>query len=704
MGALLAGITLIAVAGGQTAPERGQGLGAWPMGLASSMLVLCGRRWALALLPLVLTVAVSTIDVYRPFEVALGYGLSITAETALVWWILTRGRDERPTLQENRDLHTLLGVAVGGAGLGAAGGMATSALTGFGSPALVGISMLTAHAASQLVLLPLVVLLAEHEPLAGRAEQVAQWAVVAVATPLAFWSAEVPSLVFAVIPLLTWGALRASPRVAMGQMVLMIMLGVTMTVTGRGPFAAAPEVFELPVEARGILLAVFAMTCALMVVPMVVSVGLQELTSRAVAGERDKVRRIVDGATGVAIVVTDERGLVTTFNPGAERLLGWRADEVLGGPTTHFHTERQLEEKARELGIPWRGQPSVVELVHRLTEADAGDTLLGFLRKDGAERMHTVTVRKLHDDHGAVVGYLSTSEDVTEQMATQRALEEALAVERNAVERLREVDAVKDAFVSSVSHELRTPLTSIHGYLEMLEDGAFGELTAAQSQAVRKVAANGTRLMSLIDDLLTLSRLQENGLGIAADRLDLAEAVRTGWAVVAPAWADRDLSLRLRLPLAPVPFDGDRDMLERVVVNLLGNAVKFTPDGGSVSVELDVEPETATLTVRDTGIGIPAEEQSQLFTRFFRSSLAQKGAIPGSGLGLSIAAAIVEQHGGSVDVRSAEAAGTTFMVRLPLRGVATADPTARSGDAAADPATAGSSAEEATPERDWALG
>jgi signal transduction histidine kinase len=200
----------------------------------------------------------------------------------------------------------------------------------------------------------------------------------------------------------------------------------------------------------------------------------------------------------------------------------------------------------------------------------------------------------------------------------------------------------------------------------MLEEGAYGRLEPAQLDAVRRVSANSTRLLSLIDDLLTLSRVQEDGLGFADRLVDLRKIVATGAGVVAPTVERKQLAMSVDLPDEPIPFLGDRDMLERVVINLVGNAAKFTPDGGRVDVALLSGPEAAVLAVTDTGIGIPPEEQEGLFTRFFRSSLAQQQAIPGSGLGLSIANPIVEKHGGSMSVQSAPGEGTTFRVRLPL--------------------------------------
>ncbi len=183
---------------------------------------------------------------------------------------------------------------------------------------------------------------------------------------------------------------------------------------------------------------------------------------------------------------------------------------------------------------------------------------------------------------------------------------------------------------------------------------------------MNRVGANSARLLSLIDDLLTLSRVQEEGLAMVDRVVDLRKIVASACSVVAPTTERRDLELDVELPDEPVPFLGDRDMLERVVINLVGNAVKFTPERGRVTVALLAEQDSAVVEVADTGIGIPLEEQERLFSRFFRSSLAQEQAIPGSGLGLSIAHAIVEKHGGEMTVESEPGEGTTFRVRLPL--------------------------------------
>ncbi|MBB1021496.1 HAMP domain-containing histidine kinase [Dietzia sp. E1] len=230
--------------------------------------------------------------------------------------------------------------------------------------------------------------------------------------------------------------------------------------------------------------------------------------------------------------------------------------------------------------------------------------------------------------------------------------------------RLEELDRQKDAFVSTVSHELRTPLASIVGYTEMLCDGDGGELTSAQHRLVGVVQRNADRLRGLIEDLLILSRIEAQNLDIAHERLSLGEVVGNVTESLQPA-ADR-AGLRFVEQVEPAEVIGDALQLERAVTNLVSNAIKFTPEGGSVTVGLTVDEHVATVTVADTGIGIPEAEQEHLGTRFFRSSTAQHRSIPGTGLGVSIVQAIAEAHGGDLDFDSVEDEGTTFRLTVPL--------------------------------------
>jgi hypothetical protein len=269
-------------------------------------------------------------------------------------------------------------------------------------------------------------------------------------------------------------------------------------------------------------------------------------------------------------------------------------------------------------------------------------------------------------EFGPQAGYLVVGRDVTEQRHSQVLLMGALEKERMAADRLRELDAAKNEFVSTVSHELRTPVTSIVGYAELLADGSPVPPDPEQVPLLDTIARNGARLISLCNDLLTLAGLDSEGPVWRRTEVDLRTLVDQAEDSMRPTVRDRDLDLTFEVPTVPVTVLGDAIQLERVLVNLLSNAVKFTPDGGRVATRLHTEDGEACLAVADTGIGIPHEEQDALFQKFFRASTAQDLAIQGTGLGLSIVAGIVAVHGGRISVESASGTGTTFRVRLPL--------------------------------------
>jgi signal transduction histidine kinase len=232
-------------------------------------------------------------------------------------------------------------------------------------------------------------------------------------------------------------------------------------------------------------------------------------------------------------------------------------------------------------------------------------------------------------------------------------------------ERLRELDRLKDEFIALVSHELRTPLTSIRGYTELLLDGEAGELTDDQRQFLAVVERNSHRLLHLVGDLLFLAQIEAGKLALDVDALDLGAVASESVEAARPAAEEKDVTLTLATGPAP-PLAGDRARIGQLLDNLVSNAVKFTPSGGRVDVRVSSLRKRAVLEVRDSGIGIPAGERQFLFQRFFRTSTATEQAIQGTGLGLAISKAIVEAHGGQIEVESEEGVGTTFRVKLPL--------------------------------------
>ena len=254
----------------------------------------------------------------------------------------------------------------------------------------------------------------------------------------------------------------------------------------------------------------------------------------------------------------------------------------------------------------------------------------------------------VRDDRGGFVGRIWTLREVTQQ---------------------RELDRLKDDFVATVSHELRTPLTSMMGFLEMLRDEEAGQLSEEQKRFLAIVYRSSERLQRLVGDLLFVARLDANGLQMRYGDVQVDDVVRECVEAASAIARSRSIELIADLPELP-PIRGDRERLGQLVSNLVSNAIKFTPEGGHVTVRTRLGEDVVAVEVEDDGIGIPEAEQSRVFQRFFRSSTATQQAIPGTGLGLVISKAIAEAHGGAMSMRSEQGRGTCFRVELPLRQTA----------------------------------
>ena len=245
-------------------------------------------------------------------------------------------------------------------------------------------------------------------------------------------------------------------------------------------------------------------------------------------------------------------------------------------------------------------------------------------------------------------------------------LEAVSATERAALEQLRVADRTKTEFLTTVIHELRTPMTSITGYTEMLQDGTLGALSDTQHRVVDAIDRNSDRLTALANDLLVLARLEEGAVRHEHTEVDLRDVVQAARVSLQEPIEASSREATFDVPDAPVVVTGHARDLERLVTNLLTNALKFTKDGGWVRCTVSAKGRSARIEVSDDGIGISQADQAHLFTRFFRSVAAQEQALSGSGLGLNIVQSIAHNHGGTVSVTSEAGHGATFVVALPL--------------------------------------
>ncbi len=392
----------------------------------------------------------------------------------------------------------------------------------------------------------------------------------------------------------------------------------------------------------------------------VVMTGIDVTAERTAAGLVDHLLR---ASNTTALIGIDHRGRISLFNSGAGVLLGYEDDEVVGLPFIDLLDPNDLATRTRTSTEPGTFA-ALVETLGELGETPPQDwTWLG---AGGRRLTVSMTLSVAADAPATRNGYLCVGRDVTEQRHSQAMLITALETERRAVERLRKLDAAKSEFVSTVSHELRTPVTSIIGYTELLTDGSLVRPDAAQLPLLDTIARNGERLITICNDLLLIGELESGAAEMAREEVDLLSLMKYAEASVGHIARGRHLNLSFHSKDEPTVVLGDRMQLERAIDNLLNNAVKFTEDGGEIAVRLDQDGSEARLAVRDTGIGIPEEEQSGLFQKFFRSSNAKAKAIQGAGLGLSIVSGIIASHGGRVRVESAPLRGTEVTVVLPL--------------------------------------
>jgi two-component system, OmpR family, phosphate regulon sensor histidine kinase PhoR len=256
-----------------------------------------------------------------------------------------------------------------------------------------------------------------------------------------------------------------------------------------------------------------------------------------------------------------------------------------------------------------------------------------------------------------------------------RALDHSLAfqLQDQMVERLGVLDRAKNDFLSEVSRELRGPLASVMGYIELLTDASADDVTPEHRRMLHIVERNGDRLLALIDNLLTMSRMEAGTFEPKLAPVDVAGMLQRVYDGAAPDAAAGALDLALEVE-ADLDLIGDETQIERALQNLVSNAVKFTPGGGRVDVCARSDGDAIAIDVRDTGVGIAAEDRDELFSRFFNAKGAAHRETLGSGLGLYIVKQIVDCHDGTVSAVSHEGRGSTFTMRFPARPASTAGP------------------------------
>jgi len=381
----------------------------------------------------------------------------------------------------------------------------------------------------------------------------------------------------------------------------------------------------------------------------------RDLTARrqweeALRESEERFRVLVRSVKDYGIFMLDPDGRVVSWNEGARRIKGYEAEEILG---KHFSTFYPPDVAAS--GHPTR------ELA--MARRDGRYEEEGWrIRKDGSRFWASVVITPLFGEHGDLMGYAKVTRDLTERrLAQQREVDDA--------RRLAEVEAsnrAKTGFLAAMSHELRTPLNAIAGYAQLMQEGVGGDVSDQHRDYLTRIRNSQQHLLGIVNDLLNYSRMEAGGVVYERELVFAHEVVEGVLAMVTPQIERKQLRLRRGACPPDVAAIADRLKVEQVVLNLLSNAVKFTPEGGTITVLCGREDQTVTISVRDTGPGIPEDKLEVIFDPFVQLGRTLTSKHEGAGLGLAISRDLARAMDGDVRVESVEGEGATFTLSLPI--------------------------------------
>ncbi|GAA1476915.1 hypothetical protein GCM10009623_13610 [Nocardioides aestuarii] len=409
-------------------------------------------------------------------------------------------------------------------------------------------------------------------------------------------------------------------------------------------------------------------------------VRLAETARRIVRGasaQQDLSQVLSDCQAGLVEGFRSQGSWIQTFDEdgrGSGAVYASNGDAVELPSTLVDLAERSARRSwAEQVAVVVAGDRPVPEVLTRDEQA----TIVGFLDTIGISSLLFVPLGAGEECLGNLVLTRTGTSDWTE-LDQQAALDighdlgrvilnaRTFQREHELVVELQALDTYKSQLISTISHELKNPLTSVRGYLELLEGSTT--LGAEEQRAVQAMGRGTDRLGRVVDDLLLMSKVGDPHHRIIPVAVDLARVVGEVLDLLSVTVSTKQLAVSTDLPDAPVAALGDETEIDRLVANLVSNAVKYTPVGRAVAVKVDRDGDHVVLEVSDQGLGISEADQEHLFEEFFRSTNPAATSLPGTGLGLAIVKRIVERHDGAIDVRSTLGKGSTFTVRLPVAG------------------------------------
>jgi len=373
----------------------------------------------------------------------------------------------------------------------------------------------------------------------------------------------------------------------------------------------------------------------------------------ALRRSEERFRLLVSEVMDYAILMLDPEGQIASWNAGAERIKGYRAEEIIGQHFSRFYPKEDVEQ----------GKPAY-ELKVAAERGRCEDE--GWrVRKDGSQFWANVVITALRDETGRLRGFGKVTRDITERKQTQELMMQAK-------EEAERGSKFKDQFLSTMSHELRTPLNAVLGFSDLLADERYGPLNDRQQRYVSHIHSGGKHLLKLISDILDLSKIEAGRMELAREDVTVASAFAEVISTLYPL-AEKKSQELLQQVEPNIQVHADAMRFKQVLMNLAGNAIKFTPEGGRIELAARQVDDQIRVEVRDNGSGIPPEQQQRIFEAFVRLTQTDSPT-EGTGLGLAITSRLVELHGSKLRIESRPGEGTCFYFSLPLVAIARDQP------------------------------